>query len=181
MEVFLLPIILGVINGFSSNLFLAYVVPIIFAIINLLVINFIDKYEKTNNIGSVSTYQCRWIVPIVSIVVMCIVISRTMRIESPLYYIIMSIIGIYFCSSGIKLIETKKEANCIFKLQSFIVNKNANGEKFDAIGYVWIVSGLIFILLVYLRVSWFITGLLLSMVMFLAPFLIFSFTYKHVK
>ncbi len=176
----LLPIVLGIINGFSSNLFLAFIVPVIFAIINIFENIYISKYEKANT-TSVITYQCRWIIPVVSIVSMSIVISRAMKIESPIYYIIMSLIGIYVCSSGVKLIESKNEANCIFKLPSFLKNKNANCEKFDTIGYIWIASGLIFTALVYLRVSWFVIGLLLCAVMFVAPLFIFRFMYKHVK
>lgn len=177
----LMPIILGIINGFSSNLFLAFVVPVIFAIINVFANIYINKYEKVKNTTSVTTYQCRWIIPVVSFVSMSIVISSAMKIESPIYYIIMSLIGIYVCSSGVKLIECKNEDNCTFRLPSFLKNKNANGEKFDTIGYIWIVSGLIFASLVYLRISWFFIGLLLCSVMFVVPLLIFRFMIKHVK
>ncbi len=176
----LMPVMLGLANGyFLSSLLLALGIPIIFVAINVFVNMYLDNYERLNKNTSINVYHCRWIIPIVSITLMSIVISSTMKIESPIYYIIMSIIGVFVCSSGIKIIEAKKDLTSTYK--SLFRNKTYNIIKFNAVGYIWVVTGILFTLLVYLRTNWFLIFLLLCSVIYLAPLLIFRFMYKHVK
>ncbi len=177
----LLPMLLGVVNNFSSNLFLTFAVPIIFAIINVFVNFYLDNYDKTKKTISVTTYQCRWIIPMVSIVYMSILVSSIMKIESSLYYIIMSFIGTYVCSTGVKLLEFKDASNTAYKVPVFLNSHKANSEKFDFIGYMWIITGIAFISLVYLRINWLFIIILLCIVMFIAPFLVFKFMIDNKK
>ena len=165
----LLPIMLVLVNEyFVTSLFLALGIPIVFTAINIFINMYLDKYERFKKIKSINIYHCRWIIPIVSIVLMSIIISGKMKIDSSIYYIIMSIIGIFICSSGIKIIDAKKESSTTYF------------SRFEVVAYIWIFTGLLFTSLVYLRVNWVFVFFILCLVIYLAPLLIFQ-VYKHVK
>ena len=178
----ILPIFLFIVNDFSlSKNFLYLMLPIIFAIINIFANVVVDKYEIIGILSRVTAYQFSWIIPILSISLTSIAASNAINIESPIYYIILSLIGTYICSTGVKLIEYGNEKSSFYEIPAHVRDTKDHGKKFDFISYMWILTGLVFMLLVYLRVNFFLVILVLCLAVYIAPYIIFRYMLEAKK
>ena len=179
----LLPIVFGVINydklpselaasinlytnGFNylSKPFVLILIPVIFTVLNLFLDTCKLRGDKKYNI---------WVIPLVTNIFLIIIISNTIRLQSPLYFSILFLAGLIISFLGINLITDE-----YIKIKKYFEKFSIRESNLKRIGYIYILGSYLFIILSYLNINIIFLISMLVFIVVLLPVLVNQFMKK---
>ena len=158
--------------------------PIILAAINLYSHFRVNKDPKVENAAASLKVLAKWLVPLLSVILMPVTLFIAMGVSIPFVLIIKALSGVIVAVCGNYLPKCKRNYTVGFKLPWTLDSEENWNKTHRFAGFIWVAGGVIMTLCAFLSVPWVVTlavFVLLVVLPFLYSYLYYQKCAKDVK
>lgn len=135
----------GEVDNFAPKAIAAFGLPIFFALLNLIVHIAMNNDPKKANASTTFKLFAKWLVPVMSVVVMSVTAFISMGVDVPVQVVIPAFVGVIIIICGNYLPKSRQNYTVGIKLP-WTLNDETNWNKTHRLaGYLWILGGLLMI------------------------------------
>ncbi|WP_206458386.1 SdpI family protein [Anaerovorax sp. IOR16] len=133
-------------NGYAPRFVAAFGIPFLMAAINLFTHFSLNQDPKKENASVTMQRITKWIIPILSVILVPVTLFMAMGMEIPIQMIVPCIVGVVIIACGNYFPKSKQNYTIGIKLP-WTLNSEVNWNKTHRFaGYVWIVGGVLLVL-----------------------------------
>ncbi|MEA4987285.1 MAG: SdpI family protein [Anaerovorax sp.] len=133
-------------NGYAPRFVAAFGIPFLMAAINWFTHFSLNQDPKKENASVTMQRITKWIIPILSVILVPATLFMAMGMEIPIQMIVPCIVGVVIIACGNYLPKSKQNYTIGIKLP-WTLNSEENWNKTHRFaGYVWIVGGVLLVL-----------------------------------
>jgi len=141
-------------NNYAPKFIAAFGLPLFLAIINFFVNFFISKDPKNENISSSMKFLTKWLIPLLSVVIMPVTLFKSMDADIPIDIIILSVVGLIIVLCGNYLPKCKQNYTVGIKLPWTLHSYENWNRTHRLSGKLWVLGGLLIILNSFIGLAW---------------------------
>lgn len=135
----------GEVDNFAPKAVATFGLPLFFALMNLIVHISMNTDPKKANASATFKLFAKWLVPVMSVVVMSVTAFISMGVAVPVQVIIPAFVGVIIIICGNYLPKCRQNYTVGIKLP-WTLNDETNWNKTHRLaGYLWILGGLLMI------------------------------------
>lgn len=151
-------------NGWSPKWVACFGIPAFMAAINLIVGIATEGENKLNGTSKTVINICRWIVPVLSIIMVPMMLFAEMGVEMDVEKIVCTILGVLFVVLGNYLPKCRQNYYVGIKLP-WTLSSEENWNKTHRLGgFVWMICGVIMLISTWAGISWMTVVVLFAMI-----------------
>lgn len=140
----------GTVGQYMPKEFTVFGMPLLFALINALVHFGMNTDPKRQNIGSMMKDLGKWMIPVMSVVIIPMTILWGMGYEIPISRVIPVLIGILFVAMGNYFPKTRRSYTTGIKTP-WALNSDENWRRTHHVAaFLWIAAGIAMIAMAFL-------------------------------
>lgn len=133
-------------NGFAPRFIAAFGIPLLMAVLNLFTHFALNQDPKKANSSVTMQKIAKWIIPILSVILVPATLFMAMGMEIPIHIIVPCIVGVVIIACGNYLPKSKQNYTIGIKLP-WTLSSEINWNKTHRLaGYVWMIGGMILVL-----------------------------------
>jgi uncharacterized membrane protein len=137
-------------NWYAPKVVAAFVLPLFFMVLNIVVNLVVYNYPERGNISKAMQVFIGWLIPIVSLIITPLILLVNLGVALPIKMIVLILLGIVFIFVGNDLPKNKQNAMAGIRI-SWTFNNTENWNKTHRLaGVLWIIGGLLFIVTAFL-------------------------------
>ncbi|MFS0780371.1 SdpI family protein [Bacillus sp. 1P06AnD] len=165
-------------DNFAPKVLAVWGLPILLAGINLFSQFMVKNDPKKANSSTVLKQLGRWIIPILSVIIIPITLFKALGYDIPIQIITPAMVGIVMIICGNYLPKCKQNYTIGIKLP-WTLNSTENWNKTHHMaGYLWMAGGVCLIVGIFLNVNWLPLTLIVAAVLVLIPTIYSYFLFK---
>ncbi|MDD4699949.1 MAG: SdpI family protein [Oscillospiraceae bacterium] len=134
----------------------AFGLPVLLAAINLYSHFRVNKDPKNENAADSLKVCSRWLVPLLSVILVPVTLFIAMGVSIPIVLIAESLAGFVVLVCGNYLPKCKRNYTIGIKLPWTLDNEDNWNKTHRFAGFVWVIGGIVITLDAFLSISWFI-------------------------
>jgi uncharacterized membrane protein len=174
----------GVADNYLPKSVAAFGLPVLLAVINLYTQFRVNQDPKNENAAASLKNLSRWLVPIISVVIIPITLFMSMGVAFPIVLIAQAITGAVVVICGNYLPKCKRNYTIGIKLPWTLENDDNWNKTHRFTGFVWVIGGIVVLLNAFLSISWIIMiGVIVMLIVipFVYSYLLYQKQMKKVK
>ena len=150
----------GAPDGWSSRPVAVFALPVLMAALNFFLHLCLEKDPRRANMSTALTAICQWLMPVLSVLVYGLTLGTALGYPVRVETVVPLLIGNY-------LPKTKQSATMGIRLPWTLASEENWNRTHRLTGFLWVASGILFILLTLLRVwnSWLLSAILAAMIL----------------
>lgn len=146
----------GTPDGFLPKMVVAFGLPLLLAIINLYSHFRLDKDPQTENASASLKSLTKWLVPIISVVLVPITLFMAIGANLPILLIVQAFAGVVVIICGNYLPKCKRNYTIGIKLPWTLDNEDNWNKTHRFAGFAWVIGGVGILFNSFLSISWFV-------------------------
>jgi len=174
----------GVADNYLPKAVAAFGLPILMAAINLYSHFRVNKDPKNENAAVSLKNFSKWLVPLLSVIMVPITLFMAMGMSIPIVLISEAIVGVVIIVAGNYLPKCKRNYTMGIKLPWTLDNEDNWNKTHHFAGFIWVIGGIIILLNAFLSISWYIilaVIVLLVVLPFVYSYVLYQKQMKEVK
>ena len=156
----------------------AFGIPILLAAINLYSNFRVNRDPKVENASSAIRTLSRWLIPVLSVVLVPVMLFMAMGKQIPIVMIVSAITGAVVVICGNYLPKCKRNYTIGIKLPWTLDSENNWNRTHRFSGFVWVIGGLIIIINAFVQIPYLLIAVIICLL--LLPFL-YSYLFYRTK
>lgn len=165
-------------DNYFPKLIAAFGLPVLLAAFNIIVSVRMDSDPKIENSSSALRTLSKWVIPIISVIIMPITLFKAMGADIPIGMVVMPFTGVLIVICGNYMPKCKQNYTIGIKLP-WTLNDEENWYKTHRVsGFLWVVGGVILIILGFINVPYISLAVIVLLALFPA---IYSFVLYKIK
>ena len=152
-------------NGWSPKWLACFGLPVLMAVMNLIIgIATDSNRQQISTTSSVVVNICRWITPVLTLILMPIILYYSLGVEMNIEKIVCTIVGVLFVVLGNYLPKCRRNYIIGIKLP-WTLKSEENWNKTHRLGgFVWMICGIIMLISAWAGTSWVTVVALFAMI-----------------
>ncbi len=162
----------------------AFGLPVFLAAINLYTHFRVNKDPKAENASAALKVLARWLLPLLSVILMPVTLFMAMGVSIPIVLIAEALVGIVIAVCGNYLPKCKRNYTVGIKLPWTLDSEENWNKTHRFAGFIWVAGGSVITLTAFLNISWIITLIIIALLVLLPiifSYLLYQKSVKDVK
>jgi uncharacterized membrane protein len=137
-------------NWYAPKAVAAFVLPLFFMILNIIINLVVYHYPKRVNISKAMQIFINWFIPVLSLIISPLMLLANLDVDLPIKMIVFLLVGIVFIFIGNYLPKNRQNILAGIRI-SWTLNNTENWNKTHRLaGFLWIIGGMLFIVTAFL-------------------------------
>lgn len=132
----------GVADNYMPKAFAAFGLPVMMAAINFFTHFIMNNDPKKMNSSASLKYLAKWIIPVLSVIMMPITLFIALGYEIPIEIIVPALVGVLFTAIGNYLPKCKQNYTVGIRLPWTLSSEENWNKTHHMAGYIWILGGI---------------------------------------
>lgn len=152
-------------NGWSPKWVACFGIPLFMAVLNLIISIAMEEKSKLNGSSKAVVNISRWVVPVLSIVMMPMTLFASLGVKMDIEKIVNTLLGVVFVVIGNYLPKCRQNHYVGIKLP-WTFESEENWNKTHRLGgYVWMLGGIVVLISTWVGASWITMVTIFAMVL----------------
>ena len=166
-------------DNYVPKVIAAFGIPLLLALINLYTNFRVSKDPKVENASSSLRAITRWLVPLLSVIMVPVTLFEAMEKNIPIIMLTTAITGVVIVICGNYLPKCKQNYTIGIKLPWTLDNNDNWNRTHRFSGFIWVTGGLLIIINSFIQIPYLLDAIVIGLV--LLPFLYSYLFYKSQK